>query len=87
MHDMKRMQVLFDHGEYARYQEAARRAGLTMAAWVREALRAAVREAPLGDRDRKLEAIRAAARHTHPTADIEQVLAEIERGYTGSDAS
>lgn len=29
----------------------------------------------------RLQAIRAAARHAFPTADIEQMLAETERGY------
>jgi hypothetical protein len=40
------------------------------------------------DRDpaRKLAAIRAAARHSFPTADIEQMLAEIESGYRESSA-
>ena len=36
-----------------------------------------------GSRDfaAKLEAIRRAAKHEFPTADIETMLAEIERGY------
>lgn len=45
--------------------------------WVRQALRAA----PEGDPKKKLAAVRAAARHEFPTADIGQMLAEIERGY------
>jgi len=82
---MKRMQVLFQDDEYERLQQAARRAGLTLAAWVRRALRAAWRSAPLGDRDRKLDVIRSAARLDFPTADIDDMLAEIERGYLGPD--
>ena len=33
--------------------------------------------------DRKLDAVRAAARHEFPTADVDAMLAEIERGYLG----
>jgi hypothetical protein len=36
---------------------------------------------PSGDLQKKLSAIRGAARHDFPTADIEQMLAEIARGY------
>jgi hypothetical protein len=35
----------------------------------------------LGDVSKKLEALRAAAKFEFPTADIEQMLAEIEQGY------
>jgi len=38
------------------------------------------------DADRKVQAIRAAARHAFPTADVEQMLAEIEGGYLGGPA-
>jgi len=48
---------------------------------VRQALRAARRRQPSGDVQKKLGAIRAASRHDFPTADIEQMLAEIARGY------
>jgi hypothetical protein len=48
---------------------------------VRRALREARRREPRGDLDRKLRAARAAVRHEFPTADIDQMLAEIEQGY------
>jgi hypothetical protein len=32
--------------------------------------------------EKKLAAIRAAARHESPTSDIDTMLAEIERGYS-----
>jgi hypothetical protein len=44
-------------------------------------LRRAARTKPLAAADRKLEAVRAAAAHSYPTAEIEDMLAEIERGY------
>lgn len=84
---MKRMQVLIDEVEYRRLQDAARRHGLTLAEWVRQALRTAYRDEPLGDRTRKLAAVRAAARGSFPTADIETMLDEITRGYDVAEPS
>ena len=73
--------VLCREAELDRMQELARAQGLTLAAWVRQTLRAAARTQPLGDVDRKLAVIRAAARHQFPTADVDQMNAEIEAGY------
>lgn len=78
---MKRMQVLLDDTEYRRIQKVARRQGLTLAAWVRRALRSAYREEPLTGKDKKLAAVRAAMRHQFPTADIDEMLEEIALGY------
>ena len=60
---------------------AARERGLTVSEWVRETLRDARSKVAGGDAERKLAAIRAADRHGYPTADIDQMLADIERGY------
>lgn len=76
------MQVLFEEPEYARIQKAAQRKGMSLAEWVRHAVRAACRSEPEGDSDRKLLAIRSAARNSFPTGDIDQMLSEIERGYS-----
>ena len=81
----KRLQVLLDEPEWREVQRAARARRLTVAEWVRQALRAARSEEPSGDLDRKLGAVRAAARHGFPTADVDQMLTEIERGYLGGD--
>jgi hypothetical protein len=59
----------------------ARRRGLTLAEWVRQALREAFRDEPLGERDKKLAAVRVAVSQEYPTADIDQMLDEISRGY------
>ena len=77
----KRLQVLLDEPEWREVQRAARARRSTVAEWVRQALRAARRREPLGDAGRKLGVVRAAARHTYPVAGIDQMLAEIERGY------
>ena len=82
----KRLQVVLDDRELAEIQAAARRQRLTTAEWVRQALRAARRTAAGGDPKRKLDVVRAASRHEFPTADIDVMLADIERGY-GSDGS
>jgi hypothetical protein len=81
----KRLQVLLEEPELREIQRAARAQRLTVAEWVRQALRAARRRQPIVDPRKKLEAIRAAARHSFPIADIDQMLAEIESGYLGSE--
>jgi hypothetical protein len=82
----KRLQVLLDEAEWREVQRAARARRVTVAEWVRQALRAARRHEPSGDPDRKLAIVRAASRHAFATGDVDQVLAEIERGYLGGDA-
>ena len=83
----KRLQVLLEEDELREIQRIARTRRMTVAEWVRQALRSASEAEPLREGSRKLEAVRAAARHSYPTGEIEQVLGEIERGYTGSGAS
>jgi len=75
------MQVLIEDVEYRKIQGVAKRNGMTLAEWVRQALRAAFRDEPLGDQDKKLAAVRAAASFQFPTGDIEQMLDDISRGY------
>ena len=77
------MQVLIEEDEYERFQQAAGDKGLTLAEWVRQVLRRAAREQPGRSADRKLAAIRLAARHGFPTGDVEQVLDEVRRGFAG----
>ena len=77
----KRLQVLLDETELRAIQRAARSKRMTVAEWVRQTLRAARRREPANDARKKLEAVRAAIRHSFPTADIEQMLEEIESGY------
>ena len=77
----KRLQVILQDPEYREIQRMARSRRMSLAEWVRQALDQARRRQPLGDVEKKLEAIRAAARHESPTSDIDTMLAEIERGY------
>lgn len=77
----KRLQVILKDPEYRAIQRAARVRHMTIAAWVRQALEAARRQEPARDVEKKLAAIRAAAKFEFPAPDIEQMLAEIESGY------
>jgi hypothetical protein len=77
----KRLQVLFDDDELADFQRLAKRRRQTTAAWVRDTLRAARRAEDYPNPEPKLRAIREAAAHAYPTADIETINADIERGY------
>jgi hypothetical protein len=79
----KRLQVLFDEAELSELRDAARREQMPVSEWVRRTLREARRNEPQGGIDGKLRAVRAAARHSFPTADIDEMLAEVERGYAG----
>ena len=77
----KRLQVLLPDQEMAEIQRCARRERLTVGEWVRRVLREARAHRPANDPETRLKAIRRAAEHSFPTADIEQMLKEIEQGY------
>jgi hypothetical protein len=77
----KRLQVLLEDEEMREVRRAARLARVTVAEWVRSALRAGRQAAPASAPDRKLAVVRAAARHAFPTGEIGTMLAEIESGY------
>ncbi len=77
----KRLQVLLEEDELAGVQEAARRQRLTTAEWVRQSLRSTLEQQQSPDASDKLEALAVASQYSFPTADIEQMVAEIEAGY------
>lgn len=77
----KRLQVLLDEEEFDEIRRAARRQRLTVAEWVRQSLRAARAQETTASPASKLAMVREAARHSYPTGDVEQLLAEIEQGY------
>lgn len=83
----KRLQVVLEDEELEEIRAAAERRGMTMSEWVRQVLRRARSSDAGGDAERKLAAVRTAARHSFPTGDIDQVLAEIERGYFPGDGA
>lgn len=77
----KRLQVIVKDPEYRDIQRAARLRRMTIAEWVRQALVKARASEPGREVAFKLDVIRTAARMDFPTADINQMLDEIERGY------
>ncbi len=70
----KRLQVILDDKEMRDVQRIAKRQQMTVSEWVRQALRAAQRQVPLTDSNKKLGVVRAAARHDFPTGDVDQML-------------
>jgi hypothetical protein len=64
-----------DDPGYARY----------MSKWLQEWMRRMLLDArwhqPVDERERKLRAVRKAAKFAFPTADMERMLSEIEEGY------
>jgi len=79
----KRLQVLIPDKEMSEIQRLARRERLTVGEWVRRVLRQARASRPATEPETKLSAVRRAVEHSFPTADIDQMLREIERGYEG----
>ena len=81
----KRLQVLLKESELREIQRVARAQRVTVAEWVRQALRSARRQEPTAEIGKKIDAVRAAALHSYPAADIGRMLREIERGYLAED--
>jgi len=64
-------------------QRLAKRERLTVGEWVRRTLRDARASRPAIDPETKLKAVRRGAKYSFPTAGMDQMLGEIERGYQG----
>ncbi len=77
----KRLQVVLDDKEMREIERAARQRNMTLSEWVRQSLRKARQAEPSGDPAKKLQVVRAAVTHAFPTAEIDQMLGEIEAGY------
>lgn len=77
----KRLQVLLDEREFDELKSTAANEGITVAEWVRRAIRSARRQKSDGDVERKLAAIRTATQYSFPAPDIDQMNAEIAMGY------
>lgn len=77
----KRLQVLIDENELKEIQKLAREENITVADWVRRALKKAKQAQPKANPQSKLEVVRRVILYDFPTADIDQMLGEIESGY------
>jgi len=77
----KRLQILVADEEMASIQRQARSENLTVGEYVRRALREVESRRPTRSSAAKLASVREAASCAFPTADIEEMNREIERGY------
>ena len=75
----KRLQVILDDSEMKEIRTIARRRRMTVTEWVRAALRASKSEEPGAAPRRKLQVLRAATTHSFPTANINEILKQIEQ--------
>lgn len=75
-----RLQIVMSEAEVASLRQVARRAGLTVSEWARRALRAARSAQAVPSPASKLEALERALSCNYPTGDIDEMLADIERG-------
>ena len=78
----KRLQVLLPDEEMSEIQRMADGDHVSVGEWVRRTLREARSARSTSDPDMKLRAVREAAGYAFPTADIKQMLSEIEQGYS-----
>jgi len=78
----KRLQVILTDDDARELRQLAARDGLTVSEWVRRTLREARRRYTTGDVEQRLATVRAATAHQFPAPDIEEMLEEIERGYS-----
>jgi len=76
----KRLQLIVKDEEIERLRQCAARDGLTLSEWARQALERARRDQEGPTPEQKRKALDRALGCGQPTADIEEVLADIERG-------
>ena len=80
-----RLQILVDEDELAAIRAAAKRRHLNVSEYVRQTLREARDEEPARPVSKKLMVVREAAQYAYPTGSLEQLEAEIARGYLSED--
>lgn len=76
----KRLQIVVEDEELERLRKAAVREGLTLSEWARRVLERARRSQKGPTPAQKIAAIERALTCGHPTADVEEMLAQIEKG-------
>ena len=77
----KRLQVVLNDSEAREIKRLARLQRITVSEWVRHALRSARQQVPRSGAEKKLQIVRAAAGHSYPSGEMNQILREIEQGY------
>jgi hypothetical protein len=76
----KRLQIIVSDKEAERLRATAERAGLSLSEWARRALVREEQREGGPDSSRMLAALDRALTLGHPTADIDQMLREVEAG-------
>ncbi len=77
----KRLDILLTDQEMADIRVLAGRKEISAKEWARQTLLLACSQVSMIDRETKLNAIDRAAKYNFPTADIDQMLSEIEQAY------
>ena len=79
----KRLQVLLSEEDYADITSASKESDTTVSEWVRSALHAALRNkrSSLSSSERVSRILRY-AKFSGPTADMDQILSEIQQGQS-----
>lgn len=79
----KTLKVVVSDTGLEEIRRSAQQREMSVSEWVRVTLREARKRKPSADVQAKLEAVRKAAEHEFPTADIDQMLDEIRQGFLG----
>ncbi len=77
----KRLQILMPDADFARLQAIAEAHDVSVGEWVRRAVRQSFDSPQVRSAQSKIAAVREALTVYAPTADIDQMNEEIERGY------
>lgn len=80
-----RLQVILDDDELAEIRQVAAAQRMTVAEWVRQALRRARATEPRLVAEQKLRVVRESARYGYPSGDIAELLEETARGRAEAD--
>jgi hypothetical protein len=80
----RRLQVVLNDEELTDIQRVAHAQHMTVAEWVRQALRKERRQQPVVEAERKIQCVRESASNSYPTADMDKMLRDIERGRLGT---
>ena len=80
----KRLQVVLADSEMRDIRLVAKAQHVTVAEWVRQALRKERNQQPSTNAERKIQCVRAAATNSYPTSDMGELLRDIEHGRFGS---
>ena len=76
----KRLQIVMSDDEIEAYRRTAKRQGMTLSEWVRQAMRKVQRSQQSPSAADKLKAIERALECGYPTGNIEEILSSIEQG-------